>query len=383
MAYLEYGDGENRDTRCSIDQKFDEKETKKVNVCEGTSGRHPKGLSEPESKSMETLARASPPKWQSNDQGSSRLEAMLEKALANQTKSEKKLSRLTATVESHTKSIQKLASQMCDISREQHPPKKGGLPSDTISNPKNGGGSVDRVFSISTKSGKILQSTKRNVVDLEPINEEEEVQSNAPIIVDEVTREEKNADIPESSKVAGDKSKQTLKQLSLNFSFLDVVKKMDGFAKYLKDILTKKKTVQNETISLSHTVSSIISTNTVQKKRDLGAFTIPCSVGYHNFARALCDNGVIINLMPLAIYKQLGLGMPRPTTMRLQMADRSIKLPVGVVDEVLVWVGKFMLLDDFVILDYAFDRDIPIILGRPFLATGRTLMDSEKNEIKF
>ncbi|XP_059302275.1 uncharacterized protein LOC132054249 [Lycium ferocissimum] len=65
------------------------------------------------------------------------------------------------------------------------------------------------------------------------------------------------------------------------------------------------------------------------------------------------------------------------------MADRSIKKPVGVIDDVLVQVGKFMLPADFVILDYAVDRDIPIILGRPFLATGRALMDSEKNEIKF
>ena len=85
----------------------------------------------------------------------------------------------------------------------------------------------------------------------------------------------------------------------------------------MKDLLTKKKTVQHETVSLTHTVSSIISTTTVQKKGDPGAFTIPCSVGHHDFARALCDNGASINLMPLAIYKQSGLGMPRPTTMRL------------------------------------------------------------------
>ncbi|XP_059285698.1 uncharacterized protein LOC132039172 [Lycium ferocissimum] len=158
---------------------------------------------------------------------------------------------------------------------------------------------------------------------------------------------------------------------------------MPDFAKYLKDLLTKKITVQHETVSLTHTVSSIISTTTVQKKGDPGAFTIPCSVGHHDFSRALCENGVSINLMPLVIYKQSGLGMPRPTTMRLQMADRSIKKPVGMVDDVLVRVGKFMLPIDFVILDCAVDRDISIILGRPFLATGRALMDSENNEIKF
>nr|XP_016488256.1 PREDICTED: uncharacterized protein LOC107808262 [Nicotiana tabacum] len=81
--------------------------------------------------------------------------------------------------------------------------------------------------------------------------------------------------------------------------------------------------------------------------------------------------------------KQAGLGMPMPTSMRLQMTDRSIKKPVGIVDDVLVKMGKFHLPADFVILDCAVDKEIPIILGRPFLDIGRALMDSEWNEIKF
>ncbi|XP_060216483.1 uncharacterized protein LOC132643970 [Lycium barbarum] len=114
-----------------------------------------------------------------------------------------------------------------------------------------------------------------------------------------------------------------------------------------------------------------------------GVFTTPCSVGHHGFACALCNNGARINLIPLSIYKKSGLGMPRPTTMRLQTADRSIKKLVGVVDDMLVRVGEFLLPVDFIILDYAIDLDISIILERPFYATGRALMDSEKNEIKF
>nr|XP_016513532.1 PREDICTED: uncharacterized protein LOC107830481 [Nicotiana tabacum] len=89
-----------------------------------------------------------------------------------------------------------------------------------------------------------------------------------------------------------------------------------------------------------------------------------------------------INLIPLSIYNQAGLGMPRPISMRLQMADHSIKRPVEIVDDVLVKVGKFLLPADFFILDCAIDKEITIILGRPFLATGRALMESERNEIK-
>ncbi|XP_059294545.1 eukaryotic peptide chain release factor GTP-binding subunit-like [Lycium ferocissimum] len=146
-----------------------------------------------------------PPKGQSNDQGSSRLESMLEKVLASQTNTEKTLSGLSETVVSHSAAIQNLEQQMRDLSREQHPARKGGLPSDTIPNPKNGGG-VERTFAISTRSGKILQGADKKVVDLDPIIEEEEVHSDVPIIDDEVHGEEKVVDIPE---VAADTRKHT------------------------------------------------------------------------------------------------------------------------------------------------------------------------------
>ncbi|XP_016437364.1 uncharacterized protein LOC107763382 [Nicotiana tabacum] len=159
---------------------------------------------------------------------------------------------------------------------------------------------------------------------------------------------------------------------------------MPGFAKYLKDLITKKKITKNEVVNATHQISSIIATTTIQNKEDPGAFIIPCTIGLRDLARALCDNGASINLIPLAIYKQAGLGMPRPTSMRLQMADRSIKRLVGIIDDVLLMkVGKFLLPADFVILDCAVDKEISIILGRPFLDTGRALMDLERNEIKF
>ncbi|XP_059306337.1 uncharacterized protein LOC132057754 [Lycium ferocissimum] len=146
-----------------------------------------------------------------------------------------------------------------------------------------------------------------------------------------------------------------LKQLLMSILFLDAFQEMPGFVNYLKELLTKKRPIKHVTVSLTHRVSSIISTTSVQKIEDPGSFTIPCSVGHHDFARALCDNGANIDLMPLAIYKESGLGMPRPTTMRLQNADRSIKRLIGVVDDVLIRVGEFLLPVDFVILDYAVD----------------------------
>ncbi|XP_059291373.1 uncharacterized protein LOC132044852 [Lycium ferocissimum] len=338
---------------------------------------------------------------------------MLEKVLTIQTNTEKTLSGLSETVVSHSAAIQNLEQQMRDLSREQHPARKGGLPSDTIPNPKNGGGGVERTFAISTRSGKILQGADKKAVDLDLIIEEEEVHSDVHIVDDEVHVEEKAADIPD---VAADTRKQMikgalcpltqmykakppfpqrlaknnddakchkfydqLKQLTVNFPFLDAVKEMSGFAKFVKDLLMKKRSVQHETVNLTHRVSSIIASTTVQKKGDLGAFTIPCYIGLHAFAHALCENG----LMPLAIFKQSGLEMPRTTSMRLQMADRSIKKPVGVIDDVLVQGSKFILPADFVILDCVVDKDIPIILGRPFLLRAERLWTLKRMKSSF
>ena len=69
---------------------------------------------------------------------------------------------------------------------------------------------------------------------------------------------------------------------------------------------------------------AIATRSLVQKKKNLGAFTIPCTIGLLHFAKALCDLRASINLMPLSIYKKLGLGDPKPTAMLLLMADRMV-----------------------------------------------------------
>ncbi|XP_047257455.1 uncharacterized protein LOC124889551 [Capsicum annuum] len=139
----------------------------------------------------------------------------------------------------------------------------------------------------------------------------------------------------------------------------------------------KKKKVSCETVDNLHHCSAILSQSLVQKKPDPGAFTILCTVGPMKFEKALCDLDASINLIPLAIYKRLDVGAPTPTNMRIMMADRSIKRPVGILHDVLVKVAAFILPADFVVLDYDVDFEVPIILGRPLLATGRVLVDLE------
>ncbi|XP_070019585.1 uncharacterized protein [Nicotiana sylvestris] len=105
-----------------------------------------------------------------------------------------------------------------------------------------------------------------------------------------------------------------------------------------------------ETIKITHKVSAIVH-SMAPKLEDPDAFTIPCTIGSENFAKALCDLRESINLMNYSIFKTLGIGKPRATSMWLQMADRTMKMPLGIVEDVLVGEEKFILPADFVILD--------------------------------
>ncbi|XP_047266232.1 uncharacterized protein LOC124897305 [Capsicum annuum] len=152
-----------------------------------------------------------------------------------------------------------------------------------------------------------------------------------------------------------------LKQLTMNVPLVEALEQVPGFTKFMKDLLMKKRA----------------------KKPDPGAFTIPCTVGSMEFAKAICDLEASINMMPLSIYKKLGLGAPTPTNMQLVMVDRSVKRPDGILHDVLVKVFDFILPVDFVVLDCDVDFDVPIILGREFLAIIRVIVDIELNKLKF
>ena len=115
--------------------------------------------------------------------------------------------------------------------------------------------------------------------------------------------------------------------------------------------------------------------------KDPSSFTIPCSIGKYEFKKALCDSGASINLMPLSVMQRLSLGELIPTTITLQMADRSMARPEGVLEDVLVKVGKFIFPVDFVIMKMEEDTQVPLLLGRPFLATGAALINVQKGEL--
>ncbi|XP_022973352.1 uncharacterized protein LOC111471913 [Cucurbita maxima] len=154
-----------------------------------------------------------------------------------------------------------------------------------------------------------------------------------------------------------------LKEIHINIPLVEALKQMSNYVKFLKDC------------------SAILKNKIPLKEKDPGSFTILVSIGGKELGRALCDLGASINLMPLSIYKKLGIGEARPTTVTLQLADRLITYLEGKIEDILIQVDKFIFPTDFIILDYEADHDVQIILGRPFLNIGRTLVDVYKGTI--
>ena len=112
-----------------------------------------------------------------------------------------------------------------------------------------------------------------------------------------------------------------LKQLSINIPLVEALEQMNGYAKFMKDLVTKKRLVTFEDDDRMQHCSAIATRSLLQKKEDPGAFTIPCTIGLLHFVKALCDLAASINLMPFSIYKKLGLGDPKPTVMQLLIDD--------------------------------------------------------------
>ena len=128
-------------------------------------------------------------------------------------------------------------------------------------------------------------------------------------------------------------------------------------------------------MSLTTTCSAVIQKNLPAKMKDPSSFTIPCTIGKYEFKKDLCNSGASINLMPISVVQRLSLGELTPTTITLQMVDRSMAQPEGVLEDVLVKVGKFIFLVDFVVMKIEEDTQVPLLLGRPFLATRAALID--------
>ncbi|KAJ8756040.1 hypothetical protein K2173_024587 [Erythroxylum novogranatense] len=155
---------------------------------------------------------------------------------------------------------------------------------------------------------------------------------------------------------------------------------MPTYAKFLKEILSNKRRLEEyATVALTEESSAILQNKLPPKLQDPGSFSIPCQIGTTTIGKALCDLGASVSLLPLSICQKLDIGELKPTTISLQLADRSIKFPIGILENVPLKVGSLFIPVDFVVLEMEEDTNIPIILGRPFLATAGAIIDGTKD----
>ncbi|XP_012850542.1 PREDICTED: uncharacterized protein LOC105970278 [Erythranthe guttata] len=288
---------------------------------------------------------------------------------------EQEMEGLKSTMKNMEKQIGQIAQSMSTMA-------KGGFPSNTEVNPK------ESCQAITTRSG--LQMTDppyptdespRPAVQPTPVEPEITISGsstketskpnnisfpdNPPLMITPIPFPER-----QKKKKFKDQLKkfiERIKQIRINIPFAEALEVMPNYTKFMKEVLSKKIRIEEDIpVTLTATCSAILQSNLPPKMKDAGSYTIPCIIGNSTFDKALCDLGASINLMPMFVFLKLSLENLNRTRMTLQLADRSLKYPDGIVEDVLVKVDKFILPVDFVVLEMPEDDEAPIILGRPF-----------------
>nr|GEU74552.1 reverse transcriptase domain-containing protein [Tanacetum cinerariifolium] len=175
---------------------------------------------------------------------------------------------------------------------------------------------------------------------------------------------------------------EIFRDLHFELSFADSLVHMPKFAPMFKKLLNNKnKLIELTKTPLNENYSAVVLKNLPEKLGDPGRFLIPCDFSEFDNCVALADLGASINLMPLSIWKKLKLPTLNDTKMVLELTDKTISKPTGVVENVFVKVAKFYFPADFVVLNFIADPCVPLILGRPFLNTAYAIINVHEREI--
>ncbi|VVA28084.1 PREDICTED: LOW QUALITY PROTEIN, partial [Prunus dulcis] len=294
-------------------------------------------------------------------------------------------------------SIKSLEQQFGQLATQISNREKGKFPSQTIPNP-NGredcnvvrtlrcGKSYDNRENSIENEQQTMDDNTENFVAAEPAKPAEKHNlADLETVPKQVPERVYEAPIPYPERLkpkAKDQQlkdfMQTLSKVQINIPLLDAIKKIPSYAKFLKEVCSSKKKLSDlDKVILTEQCSTVLLHKLPPKKKDPGSFNISCTIGNSNFKSALIDLGASINLMPFSVFQRLGQGDLKPTSIILQLADRSITYPRGVIEDLIIKVDNLYLPADFVVLDMDEDLQTPIILGMPFMATARTLIDVE------
>jgi len=164
---------------------------------------------------------------------------------------------------------------------------------------------------------------------------------------------------------------ETFKQVRIDIPSLDAIKQVPFHGKFLKDLCAvKRKLNVKRKAFLAEQVSVVLQNNNVLKYKDIGFPTVSCFIGEHKIEKVLLDFRASVNLLPYSVFQSLNLGELKPTSITFLLIDRSVKVPRGIIEDVLVQVDKFIFPVDFIVLDTQLVKEcnsILVILNIHFL----------------
>ncbi|XP_023730543.2 uncharacterized protein LOC111878271 [Lactuca sativa] len=292
----------------------------------------------------------------------------------------KSLATSTQTFQNETKeSIKTLEQKMTQLATSVSKlESQGKLPAQTEKNPKHS------ACAITLRNGKEYEGPKmieeEEEMELEKEDEKSKTPSKQVPIEAKVTPPLFPSRLNKSKREREDNEiMEMFRKVEVNIPLIDAIKQVPRYAKFLKELCTSKKKLKwNETVKVGENVSAVLQKRLPQKCKDPGVFTVPCKLGNIHVPRAMLDLGASINVLPYSIFKTLNIGTLKKTGVIIQLADRSLVHPKGVLEDMLVQVNELVFPADFYVLDMD-DDDSPnlssILLGRPFLKTARTKID--------
>ncbi|KAL9161829.1 hypothetical protein ABFS82_07G047200 [Erythranthe guttata] len=250
-------------------------------------------------------------------------------------------------------SIRNLETQMGQLATQLNARPSGALPSNTEDPRKS---NIEQCNAVSLRNGRQLEEGPKRSAAPPPIVEEPKEKTEVGPSNTKITVSEPTPKVPFPQRFQNSKLDMQfllfldyLKKLHANIPFGETLKHMPNWVKFINELVSKKMRLPEcaSIVDLNEQSSAILANKIPPKLRDPGSCTIPCTIGTRYFERALCDQGASVNLMPLSIYLKLNLGEIKPTSVTLQLADRSFTHPLGIVEDVLVKVDKFILPADF------------------------------------
>ncbi|XP_012448660.1 uncharacterized protein LOC105771814 [Gossypium raimondii] len=282
-------------------------------------------------------------------------------------------------------SIQELTNQVSKLSMAvNHLESQGKLPSQTELNPRQ------NVSAITLRNAKVLETVpdkshgqekeREKQISYLKVRLESEIQK--PVVMPP----------PFPGRLAKDKKKneekeilETFRKVELNIPLLNAIKQIPRYAKFLKELCTSKRRLKgNERINVGEIVSAVLQKKVPPKYNDQCMFAISCEIGNVGIKKAMCDLGASINVMPYSIYKLINGGPLKETGVIIQLADRSVVYPEGLLEDVLVKFNELVFPADFYIInmeDNNSTNSSDILLGRSFLSTASTKIDVQSGTL--